>query len=198
METEIVFPSGNEKKFLDLAQVLGFKKIIFVYKEIKKVKKKWPGREIEAGYGVLIEEKNKEKLRKKILQIKNKDQNCLVIIKAGDDGFNRFVFEKTKADVIFDLELVHRKDATHFRRSGLDQVLCRIATEKEKKVGLSFWELTKKAVYLGRARQNIRFCRKFRVDWFLTSFAQEPEMMRSVYDLKAFLRSLEQPIKKII
>ena len=99
--------------------------------------------------------------------------------------------------MIFGLELVHKKDAMHYRRSGLNQVLCKIAASKSKKIGFDFWSLMEPRV-LGRVKQNIKFCKKYKVDYFLGAFAEKPELMRSFHDLKSFLKTLDSLIKKNI
>ncbi|MFC1801132.1 hypothetical protein ACFLZB_01615, partial [Nanoarchaeota archaeon] len=145
---------------------------------------------------ILLREKNKKNLVRKIDQIKNK--GFLVLVKAGEDDLNRFVLEKTRADIIFDLELLPRKDAMHYRRSGLDQVKCKIAAEKKKTIGFNFWSLVQESKFLGRLKQNLKFCSKYNVAYLLGSFADKPELMRSPNELQSFLRSLNQPIKKSI
>ena len=43
---------------------------------------------------------------------------------------------------------------------------------------------------MGRMMQNIRFCRKFKVKTFLSSFASEKEEMRSPFDLAKLAKAL--------
>ncbi|HLC80647.1 MAG TPA: hypothetical protein VJG31_02650, partial [Candidatus Nanoarchaeia archaeon] len=48
----------------------------------------------------------------------------------------------------------------------------------------------KRGLVMGRMMQNIRFCRKFKVKTFLSSFASEKEEMRSPFDLAKLAKAL--------
>lgn len=188
LSADVVFPLGNEKELAEMGRNLGFEKLFFIYSNLNQVKGiKDEG--IGIDYGVLVLEKNKKILIKKINKIKKK--GYLVLVKAGDDNFNRFVLEKTKADMIFGLEKVHPKDAMHYRRSGLDQVLCRTAASKNKKILFDFGEIFE-PMFLGRIIQNMRFCRKFGVDFLLASMAKVPEEMKGERDLRSLEKVLQQ------
>ncbi|MCK4589226.1 MAG: hypothetical protein KAT77_02200 [Nanoarchaeota archaeon] len=187
MKTDIVLPSGNENEFIELGRRLGFEKLIFVYEELSDFKV--IESELKIDYCVLVSEKNKKNLVKKINKIKQK--GFLVLVKAEDEKFNRFVLERTRVDMIYGLELSRRKDAMHYRRSGLDQVLCKIAKERGKKVVFSLKEIFNPLV-LGRMIQNIKFCKKYKVNFLFGSFAEKIGEMRSEHDLKWFVRLLQQ------
>jgi len=87
------------------------------------------------------------------------------------------------------------KDHTHYRRSGLNQVLCKIATKKNVRITFSFASILgatreKRALILGRIMQNIRLCQKYKTPMKIASFATEPYQMRSPHDLAAFFSQL--------
>jgi len=185
---DVVFPSGNEKELAELGKRLGFEKLIFIYSSLGQIKEIRDAG-IGIDYGVLVLEKNKKNLVKMINKIKNK--GFLVLVKAQEESFNRFVLERTKADMIFGLEKVHIKDSMHYRRSGLDQTLCRIAATRGKKIVFDFNEVLE-PLFLGRIIQNIKFCRKFGVDFLMASMAKMPEEMKSARDLKSFEKLLQQ------
>ena len=187
MKTDIVFPSGNEKEFLEIGERLGFKSLIFVYRDLSKVKEIKNG--IKISYGVLVSETDKKKLIKKIDKIKQK--NYLALVQARDESFNRFVLEKTRADTIHGLEWAERKDAMHYRRSGLDQVLCKIAKEKGKIIVFSLKDVLK-PIILGRMAQNIKLCKKYKIKFLLGSFAKQIGEMKNEHDLSYFLSQLQQ------
>jgi len=187
MKTDIVFAAGKEKEFAEFGREFGFERLIFVYENLNEVKKIESTLKID--YIILIKEKNKKNLIQKINRIKQK--GFLVLVEAVDDDFDRFVLEKTRADFIFGLEKVHRKDAMHYRRSGLDQVLCKILAEKKKTVVFSLKDVLE-PLFLGRMIQNLKFCKKYKVKFILGSLAQEPEDMKAAYDLSLFLSRLQQ------
>ena len=78
MKTDIVFPSGNEKKLADFGRKSGFERLIFVYSNLSDVEK--GDFDLRIDYGVLVQEKNKNKLNKLIDKIRSK--GFLVLIEA--------------------------------------------------------------------------------------------------------------------
>ena len=201
MKTDLIFPEGNEQELIEMASALGYEQLVFVYDAPEKVKI-LPAGKIKLLYGVLVAEPTGNKLTRKIDQIKGK--KFLALVQAGEEEFNRFVMEKTAADIIFNLEYVYKKDHLHYRKSGLDEIICRIAAKREKTIAFSFsalLETEKKALVMGRMMQNLRFCRKFKVKTFMGSFTADKEAMRSPFDLQKLARVLGvdgETAKKII
>jgi RNase P/RNase MRP subunit p30 len=184
MYADIVFPRGNEEEFIEIAEKLGYSAIIFAYGKTDKLPESMPNSKLKIFTAIVCEEKE-------IQKAKNKAD--IVLVKS--TGNDRWVLEKSKADVLFGLEEVHRKDFMHHRASGLNQVLCRIAAKKGKKIGLSFSSVLNsgsmlRAQIMGKMMQNIRFCRKFKVGMVIASFAKKPYEMRSPGELMAFGISL--------
>ncbi len=191
MKTDLVFPEGNEQELIEMALALGYEQLVFVYDALEKVKI-LPAGKIKLLYGVLVNEPTGNKLTRKIDQIKGK--KFLALVQAGEEKFNRFVVEKTAADMLFNLEYVHKKDHLHYRKSGLDEIICRIAARNRKIIAFSFsslLETDKKGLVMGRMMQNIRFCRKFKVKTFLGSFTADKEAMRSPFDLQKLAKALD-------
>ena len=97
--------------------------------------------------------------------------------------------------MIFGLEDVSRKDFIHHYGSGLNQVLAKFANLTGKSIAFSFSMLLnakgkKKAILMSRVSQNIRFCRKYKVDMVTASFANNPYNMRAPNDIMATMRIL--------
>jgi len=174
MFIDLIFPSDNEKSFIDMAVELGIKGLCFVYKGKPK-----PIKPLQEGVSGRI----------KLFSASLKDRKShLVIADALKQKDIRPVIERKKADIIFNLEAVGRKDFMHHRNSGLNQVLCKLMHEKKIVLGISFDTMlnaadAKRAAFLGRIKQNITFCRKYKVDIALASFASVPEHMRAYHDL---------------
>jgi hypothetical protein len=143
MKIDVVIPNGNEKDFIKNAKLLGYDGLIFLYD--KKLEKKDFGFPVWNG----------------IITGKNIRRNKMLIFSKGSDN-NRWVFEKLKPNVIFELEASSKKDRLNYRNSGLDQVLCKLAKKNDIKIGFSIHEIMfgEKWV-LGRIMQNIRFCKKY-------------------------------------
>ena len=106
---------------------------------------------------------------------------------SGDD---QVIFERLKPDMVCGLESVANKDRIHFKISGLNQILCKLANKNKVIVGFSFSSILNaehRPRILGRIIQNIKFCRKYKVITSFASFAKTPFEMRAAHDLIAFL-----------
>ena len=82
-----------------------------------------------------------------------------VVVKAGDDEFNRKIFENKDVDLVVGLEF-NKKDKLKQRDSGLNEVLCKLAKENTIAVGVAIdriasLEKQEKAKVLARVRQNL-------------------------------------------
>ena len=171
---DIVFPNKNEAEFIELAKKLGISGLIFVYKQPSEFGK------YEAANALFVEPKHIQKAR----------QNDVLAICPG----TREAIERG-ADIVFGFETQEGKDHTHYRLSGLNQVLCNLATEKKVRIGFSFSEILqnigqKRAQLIGRMAQNIIFCRKFKTPVKIASFASNPYEMRAPAELKSFFEQL--------
>ncbi|MBW2986538.1 hypothetical protein KY333_04175 [Candidatus Woesearchaeota archaeon] len=181
---DIVFPKGNEKEFIEIAEKLGYKDLIFVYEhKFPDVKDKFKTK-LKIHDALLVQ-------HKKVISAKNKSK--LVFIKADED--NRFAFEKSKPSMVFALEESQSRDYMHQRGSGLNHILCRFAKENKVKIGFSFNSILTcntmtRAQILGRMQQNIMLCRKYKCKSVIASFAKTPYEMRSPKDLMAFFIEL--------
>lgn len=132
-----------------------------------------------------------KKLDKKIeFAYKHKENYKLGEIIISNKG-ERKNFEDKKIKLFFDLENKDERDFIHQRNSGINHILAKIAHDKEKIIGFNFSTILnskpeKRAQLLGRMRQNVKLCRKYKVKTFLGSFASEPFELRSDYELRAF------------
>ena len=143
----------------------------------------------------VLEENNLEKFRKKALLEKQKGK--FVIAKPRNEDMLRFILEKTAVDMVYGLEMIHPSDSVHYVRGSLDQVLCQIAAAKGKMIGFSFSSLlhSSDGKLLGRMKQNMKLCKKYKVKMILSNFSVSPEELRSKKDLAAFQRVLEKEKK---
>lgn len=178
---DIVFPNQNEKSFVEMAKRLGCEKLVFVYPQNSIPKKPTTDFLMTA---VLAEPK-------KALALK-KSKNFVVVKSSEDD---RQVIESGSADVVFGCETRALKDYAHQRASGLNHVLCKLATKNNVSIGFSFSELLEatpqqRAILIGRMQQNIRLCQKYKTPMRIASFATSPWQMRGPHDLQALFRVL--------
>lgn len=153
-----------KKELKEKAKELGFKEVFVIDENIK-----------------FIEEKDFPKIQK---------------LKKGYANFiskgTRKAFENPNIKFIIPLN-ENSKDHTHYRNSGMDQILAKIAKEKNKTIIFEFSELLKaknKQQILGRWMQNIRLCKKYKVGYEICSMAKDALELRAANDLKAIKRVL--------
>ena len=181
MAMDIVFPNGNEQEFIQMAERLGVSELTFAYAKL-------PLPTLPASLKV--------KVRAMILAQPNQVQATkkkagIVITKASATEQDRYLFEKAKPDIIFDLELSQRSDGLFQRNSGLNHIMAALAAKNEMTVAFSFSSILnsagfRRAQIIGRMAQNLVLCRKYKVKTLFASFAHSPFEMRSEHDLKSF------------
>ena len=104
---------------------------------------------------------------------------------------NRTVVENRKVDVLLSPERGVKKDSLHYRNSGLNQIICRLAQKNKIAIGFNFNDVLtskglKRARTIGRMMQNVKLCRKYKLRMVLGSFARDKWQMRSKNDLISF------------
>lgn len=128
----------------------------------------------------------------KIVDLK-KLGNSINIVEGRDIDFNRKALENKSVDILLSPEKATYKDSLHHRNSGLDQVLCALASRNGIAIGFSFNEiLNARSRYktLGRMMQNVRLCRKYKVRMVFATFARNKWELRSKSDLESFAKVL--------
>src|SRR3989344_4782909 len=142
----------------------------------------------------IIDTDNLNEARKKI-EIKAKE-GSKVIVKGRDDSFNRKILENKKVNILLSPENGYKKDKLKQRDSGLNHVLCRIASDNGIAIGIDFQGILSKrdegkkqlAEHLARIMQNIKLCRKSKVKMILMNTAGTDD-----YGLRALLSTLGMP-----
>ena len=189
MFADIVFPKDNEKKFIKIAEKLGYFALCFVYINSKFNKSKFENLKKQTNiklYSTLLTEK----------PTKNFD---LIISESRNEIKDRKKLEQKKFDLLFNFENQAKSDFIHQRNSGLNHIFCKLA--KKTAIGISFSNLMtlkpfERARAIGRIEQNLMLCRKYKVKTIFASFAKNPKDMRSPLDLRAFLNTIS-PDKEI-
>ena len=183
---DIVFPKGNEAEFIKIAKRLGYEGLCFVYssKDFKSGKIKL---DLKIKYGGIVSENS-------IKELKNlRSKTDAVLVECKDK--TRQVIEQNKNAIVFGFENDTQRDFIHQRRSGLNHIMCNLATKNNIKVGLSFNCLLnasdrKRNILIGRMMHNIKLCRKYKTKIVIGSFASKPYEMRPYNDLTAFFSTL--------
>ena len=157
------------------AEQLGYKEIIIVGKPTKIEST------MKVSFAYIVGDKDYSKLSK---IRKNYDY----LIGKGD----RKAFENKHIEFILpDMEI--SKDHTHYRNSGMDQILAKIAKTKKKTIlfDLSLIRKSKnRQQILGRMMQNARLCKKYKVPFEFVTFAGNNLELKTPKDLKALSRVL--------
>ncbi|MBI2564552.1 hypothetical protein HYV79_01000 [Candidatus Woesearchaeota archaeon] len=176
---DIVFPNNNENEFLDMAEKLSIKKLIFAYTEKSQIKKI---KDVKTAF--LCDAEN--------VDLSRKYADFTIVKSAGND---RFSLERAKPDFMFGFEEIAQKDSLHQRASGLNQVLCSIASRNKINILFNFNIILKaseikRALFIGRMMQNSILCKKYKVPHAFVSFAHSPKELRSPKDLESFFSLL--------
>ena len=194
MFRDIVIPNNNEKEFAEMASRLGYKRLYFLYDfneykdEIQKVLERL-GIDFEVWFIV----------NKKNIGNASKKSKLLVAKSSADD---RSLIESKKVRLIYGFEEIKRKDYLHQRASGLNHILCDIASINNVVAGFSYSSLLNKnlqlsSVLIGRMIQNISLCQKYKVKMIVGSFSSNPYEMRAPHDLASLFGILGMSGDKI-
>jgi len=181
---DIVFPNNNELQIIDMAKKLDLESLILVYpfqKYSAEIKDKFL-KNSNIKIGLLCSEKQ-------IKQAKN-ITNFVFVEKS--QNFQRIV-EKNKEIILIGLEKQEERDFIHHRASGLNHVLCSLIKKNNISVAFSFnstLSSDKKNMIIGKMKQNMRLCKKYKIKMIFASFASESYEMRNYIDIKSFFNTL--------
>lgn len=180
---DVVFPSGNELEFIDFAKRVGIEELVFVY---RKKADFFKGSSDFKTTNALYSPVNKLSGTKGLLTVCDHSREAI----------------ERGAGIVVGAELEERRDKTHYRRSGLNQVLCKLAAKKGTAIAFSLNSLifagpAKRALLMGRMMQNVRLCRKYGAKMCFASFAKSPWHLRSPEELSSLAASLGVPREEV-
>ncbi len=159
MFIDIVFPKNNEQKIVDMAVKLGLKGLLFVYTKKKDLSK--------------LDAKGLKIYQKEIVLKENPTQHDL----------------RKGIDIVHGFEHHPRRDHTHYRNAGVNQVIAKLCKEKNILFGFNFNKVLSaedKQVLLGRMMQNYIIMKKYKVPVVFFSGATDEYGLRSYKDVKNF------------
>lgn len=136
-----------------------------------------------------------DKVIEKKLGIETELVSSKNVVLGGDSIVNRKAVENKKVDILLSPEKESKRDFMFSRNSGLNQVLCKLAAKNDVAIGFNFSDLLncsgkERSKTLGRMRQNVRLCKKYKVKIIFSSFAKNKYELRSSEFLKVFERIL--------
>ena len=106
----------------------------------------------------------------------------------------RSALESRKTQILVDPHNNLEKDYMHSRRSGLDQVCCKLAKKNKISIVISYSSIKNskdRPLTLGKIAQNLRLCKKYKVPIILASFASKKEEVIDLNNFKSLIKSLE-------
>jgi len=123
-----------------------------------------------------------------------KDKHLKIFVLSQDDNFNRKILEHKKLDALVLADSKMKRSLRH-ENSGLNHVICKIATSKKKPIIINLSDIfsqkgKEQAETLEKLRQNIKLCRKAKTKIFVASFAKTEKQLRDSYDVFALCISL--------
>ncbi len=115
-------------------------------------------------------------------------RNYFNIVIGGNEIINRKIVENKNVQLLLDSE-PDEEDFMHYRNSGLNQVLIKLAKKNNVSIGFSFNKILKsdnkeKAKLFGKIMQNIRLCNKYKVKMNIINFIKDESDERNIKDLK--------------
>ncbi|MCF7866430.1 hypothetical protein K9L67_02480 [Candidatus Woesearchaeota archaeon] len=181
MSTEICIPNKNEEKFIEIAEKLDIKELIFLYnnKEADLTK---------------IQEKTKIKILTGKLDKKNPKQTTFC------KGTRQNIEDKNCTH-IYGLETIEEKEHYHYRKSGMNQVHAKLIKEKNKTLVFDIEKILESKEpekILGRMKQNLKLAKKYDLKIIICSMATKPENLRTTKHYQALIKTLgyEEQAKK--
>lgn len=171
MFIDICIPKNNEEQFLEVAEKLGTKAILFLYEKKEKDLSKL-----------------KEKTKIKIYAGTINGQSQINFAKAEQQNI-----ANKKIKYLYGFEDLEKKDSFHYRRSGTNQALSKLMKSKDKIFIIDMEKIIlskDKETLLGRLQQNLMLIKKYKLELVICSFATNPNNLRAEEEYKALLRSL--------
>lgn len=182
MFTEFVYPDDNEEDFLQIAEMLSFDSLVFIYKE------KLSQKHIDKR-----EELQKNTQIKIFLAAENTNGKLADyrIARSSDDGLTRKIIEQKKADIILGMEFHNEKDYMRQMNSGLNHIVAKLARENDVVFAFPFFDWlnlneNKKNLVLSRLMQNLRLCKKYQLKVMIRSFSNSKFGLRNKKDMLSF------------
>lgn len=140
---------------------------------------------------MIIQSTNIQEINNLVKKAKKENIQEKIIVKAGDEEFNRKILEIKNIDILLAPEQNKEKDKLKQRSSGLNEFLCKLAAKNSISIAIDIEKLQKlnkkdKAIILSRIIQNIRLCKRTK-----TRLIPWPEEKYSKLDILSFIKTLK-------
>lgn len=111
------------------------------------------------------------------------------VLEETDEIKIRNKIENNKYQMLLNPHKVKKQDHLHFRRGGLNQVICKILKKKNIIVAFSINKIITPQE-IGRVKQDIKLCKKYKVRVAIITLATNKYEMRNIDDLISFCKLL--------
>jgi len=140
---------------------------------------------------MIINTSNFQEIRNQIQKSKKINLTENIVVRAGDEEFNRKILEIKGVNILLSPELHERKDKLKQRDSGLNEFLCKLASKNNIKIAIDLDKIKKldkkqKARAIARIIQNISLCKRTKTQIILW-----PENKYKKQDIMSFLMTLK-------
>jgi RNase P/RNase MRP subunit p30 len=180
-----LFIGEKDKEIEKKALELGFSEIFFckIVEHVKEIDKN----DKEKYDCYIVKTKDIEQFRRII----DKSANFIskLIVLGTTNVVNRIALENKRVFALLNPEYGREKDYLDSRDSGLNQVLCKIARDFNKKILISI-DLLRDEKNLGRVLQNFKLCKKFGNETQIVNFVSDVSEMKRSFELKEIERVL--------
>jgi RNase P/RNase MRP subunit p30 len=186
MFVDIVFPSKNEAEFVKTAEKLGYSGICFAYnyqKDVNLIRQQIARLQKDTKLNLYLG------LVAKPADVRKAGNICELVLVEGSEK-NHDILERLPVDILFGSEFVMKRDAMHYRSSGLNQILCRLAVKNKVIIGFNLRmidEAVNLPMAIGRMMQNIVLCRKYKAKTAVFTGAGKAQQMKGVSDLMSLM-----------
>ena len=148
---------------------------------------------------VIIKTSSAEELRRTIDAVHSRGKK--IIVEADSDEINRTALESKKVWMLLNPGKGRTESILDFRNSGLNQVLCTLAAEKNILIGIAVpfihQDRKQQAYDIAKIMQNIRLCRKYHAKLVFLSLAHDEKELCSAYDIKSLALSFGMTTEQV-
>jgi RNase P/RNase MRP subunit p30 len=184
---DFLVPKGNEDDLLKTARSFGQEDVVMLYslKDFSNLRNNSASDNYKKG--ILFKDEASLKLVRKALSMSD-----YVVVRESEQM--RSIMEACPGIYLYGLEFNARSDFVHFRNSGINHILLDIAKKNNISFLFNFSDFLdldnkKKAIVLGRLKQNLLMFQKYKVNFAFASFASEQSRIKK--DLSVFARLIE-------
>lgn len=195
MFADIVFPKGNEREYIKVAEKLGIRAVVFAYMydqdfNTKSIQVK-PTKSVSVFFAGLI---RSAVAAKGIKACKGRKPDLSLV---RSSKFNREIIDRGQVDLIYDYAVHPGNDSLMQKKSNLNHIMAKKCYDNGIILGVNANSLIlapkkDRIKYFGRIQQNLMLAQKYDVQVTVFSGAKRPMLMRSFTDMFSLLQAISR------